>query len=66
MSIEPFTEDERHRAYQDAQRMAFVVAQRADQAVVGLNATADAVDREFHRAQVWATVALALRRDGVQ
>lgn len=59
MSIEPFTEDERHRAYQDAQRRAYIVALHASE-YQGQDGSLD------RHATMWATVALALRRDGVQ
>lgn len=64
-------EDERHERYKEAQDMAWTTAQDAENAValatglpVHVQMYSEKAEKLFARAQVWATVALALRRDG--
>lgn len=55
VNMNPFTEDERHEAYQRAQRAAYSLAELA--------AKGQTQGAEEH-STMWAIVALALRRDG--
>jgi hypothetical protein len=56
------TEYERHRAYEHAQREAYLTAREVDAAS---DMTDEVNDHLMARANMWANVALALRRDHV-
>lgn len=59
-------EEERHTAFLDAQYRAYSAAQSADNVAFGApNAPASSIHRERYRAQTWAAVADALRKDRV-
>lgn len=65
------SEDERHDRYKEAQDMSWAYVQEAEDALamatglpVHVQTYGVKADKLFARAQVWATIALALRRDG--